>query len=110
MENTEFEKAKSFSFNEIIEYSANAVISKTLIKKQTGTVTLFSFDKGEGLSEHMAPFDALVQIIDGSAEIIINGKSNIDAAGRSIILPANVPHALKAVQRFKMILTMIKSS
>ena len=110
MENTEFEKAKSFSFNDIIDYAANAVISKTIIKKQTGTVTLFSFDKGEGLSEHLAPFDALVQVIDGTAEIIINGKSNMLNAGRSIVMPGNVPHAVKAVERFKMILTMIKSS
>jgi quercetin dioxygenase-like cupin family protein len=110
MENTEFERAKIFSFKDIIEYAANSVISKTIIKKQTGTVTLFSFDKGEALSEHTAPFDAMVQVIEGTAEIIINGKSNIATAGNSIIMPANIPHALKAVERFKMILTMIKSS
>src|SRR5208283_2704399 len=104
----EFERAKVFSFNEIIEYAANSVISKTIIKKETGTVTLFSFDKGEALSEHTAPFDALVQVIDGSAEVIINGKSNEVKAGQSVILPANIAHALKATERFKMILTMIK--
>lgn len=110
MENTEFEKGKVFSFNEIIEYAANSVISKTIIKKQTGTITFFSFDKGEALSEHTAPFDALAQVIDGTAEIIINGKSNKIGAGNSIIMPANIPHALKATEKFKMILTMIKSA
>jgi quercetin dioxygenase-like cupin family protein len=109
MEKIEFEKAKTFSFNDIIEYASNSVVSKTIIKKQTGTVTLFSFDKGEGLSEHKAPFDALVQIIDGKAEIIINGKSFELTTGKSIIMPGNIFHALKAVEKFKMILTMIKS-
>jgi quercetin dioxygenase-like cupin family protein len=110
MENSEFEKAKAFAFNNIIEYAANSVVSKTIIKKPTGTVTLFSFDKGEALSEHTAPFDALVQIIDGSAEVIIDGKSHLVEIANSIILPANVPHALKAVSRFKMLLTMIRSN
>ena len=108
MENTEFERAKVFSFNDLIEYAANSVVSKTIIKKPSGTVTLFSFDKGEELSEHKAPFDAMVQVIDGTAEVIINGKSNEVKAGNSIIMPANIPHALKAAERFKMILTMIK--
>lgn len=109
MDNIEFERGKVFSFNEIIEYADNSVISKTIIKKQTGTVTLFSFDKGEALSEHTAPFDAMVQVIDGAAEIIINGKSNTVSAGNSIIMPANIPHAVRANERFKMVLTMIKS-
>ncbi len=109
MENSEFEKAKVFAFNNIIEYAANSVVSKTIIKKSTGTVTLFSFDKGEALSEHTAPFDALVQVIDGSAEIIIDGNPHQVESGSSIILPANIPHALKANSRFKMLLTMIRS-
>ena len=105
---SEFETAKVFSFNEIIEYAPNSVISKTIIKKPTGTVTLFSFDKGEALSEHTAPFDAMVQVIDGSAEIIINGNPFRVEAGNSIIMPAGIPHAVKANERFKMLLTMIK--
>jgi quercetin dioxygenase-like cupin family protein len=108
--NSEFEKAKTFSFNEIIDYAPNSVISKTIIKRPTGTVTLFSFDKGEALSEHTAPFDAMVQVIDGAAEIIIDGKSFLVTAGNSIIMPAGIPHAVKATDRFKMILTMIKGN
>ncbi len=110
MENKEFEKAKVFVFNDIIEYAANSVVSKTIIKKQSGNVTLFSFDKGEELSEHTAPFDALVQVIDGKAEIIINGNLHEVTSGNSIIMPGNIPHALKAKEKFKMILTMIRSN
>ena len=81
-----------------------------VIKKELGTVTLFAFDKGQGLSEHSAPFDAMVQIIDGEAEITLNGEPNIVSKGEMIIMPANVPHALQAVNEpYKMILTMIKS-
>ncbi len=98
-----------FKFGEIIEYSPGSVVSKTIIKKPSGTVTLFSFDKGEGLSEHKTPFDALVQIIEGEAEIILNGKTNMVKAGSAIILPADIPHALKAIEKFKMLLTMIRS-
>ena len=105
---SEFETAKVFSFNEIIEYAPNSVISKTIIKKPTGTVTLFSFDKGEALSEHTAPFDAMVQVIDGTAEIIINKVPFTLVTGDSIIMPANIPHAVNATEKFKMVLTMIK--
>ena len=84
-------------------------VSKTLIDKQTGTVTLFSFDKGQGLSEHTAPFDALVSVIDGEVEVTISGKSLRVQAGQMVIMPANKPHALKAVERFKMVLTLIKN-
>ncbi len=108
MSATEFETAKIFSFNGIIDYANNAVVSKTIIKKATGTVTLFAFDKGEELSEHTAPFDALVQIVDGTAEIIIGGNVHKLIAGQSIIMPAAIPHAVKAIEKFKMILTMIK--
>ncbi len=106
----EFERAKVFNFNEIIDYADGSVVSKTIVKKETGTVTLFSFDKGQGLSEHTAPFDAMVQVIDGEAEIFVDGKPHVLKAGDSIIMPAKISHALKATERFKMILTMIKSN
>jgi quercetin dioxygenase-like cupin family protein len=93
----------------LVDYQAGAIVSKTLIKKDTGTVTLFAFDEGQGLSEHTTPFDALVQVIEGIADIKLDGKSNITKAGEIIIMPANIPHALKAVEKFKMMLTMIRS-
>jgi quercetin dioxygenase-like cupin family protein len=93
----------------LIDYQTGSVVSKTIIKKSTGTVTLFAFDKGEGLSEHTAPFDALVYLVDGEAEITISGKVNVVKKGKIIIMPANQPHALKAANRFKMLLVMIKS-
>ena len=93
----------------LVDYQTGSVVSKTIIKKQTGTVTLFAFDKGEGLSEHTAPFDALVYLIDGEAEVIISGKANLVKKGEMIIMPANEPHALKAKEKFKMMLAMIKS-
>ena len=95
--------------NELIEYQEGSVISRTLLNKETGTITLFAFDKGQGLSEHTAPFDALVSLLDGEAEINISGKPFSLKQGEMIIMPANEPHALKAVKQFKMILTMIKS-
>jgi len=109
MENTnEFDKAIKFSFNESVNYAEKAVVSKHILRKNTGNISLFAFDKEEGLSEHSAPFDALVNVVDGKADIIIDGKSNILQAGDAIIMPANVPHALKAIEKFKMVLTMIK--
>ncbi len=93
----------------LINYQTGSVVSKTLIKKDTGTVTLFAFDIGQGLSEHTAPFDALVQVIEGTADIKLNGESNIAKAGEMIIMPANVPHALMATEKFKMLLIMIRS-
>ncbi len=109
METNEFEKGKKFSFNKSIQYAEKAVVSKHILKKETGNISLFAFDKGEGLSEHTAPFDAVVFIVDGKADIIIDGTSNILEAGETIIMPANIRHALKAVEKFKMVLTMIKS-
>ena len=94
---------------DLIDYQADAVVSKTLIARPSGTVTLFAFDEGQGLSEHTAPFDALVSIIDGEVEIIISGQPYILQAGEMIIMPAGEPHALNALKQFKMILTMIKS-
>ncbi len=93
---------------DLLDYQEGSVVSRTVIDKGTGTVTLFAFDKGEGLSEHKAPFDALVYIIDGEAEIIISGKANHLKGGQMIIMPANDPHALKALERFKMLLVMIR--
>lgn len=92
----------------LIDYQTGSVVSKTIIKQPTGTVTFFAFDKGEGLSEHTAPFDALVYLADGEAEITIGGKVNIVKKGEMILMPANQPHALKAKSRFKMLLVMIK--
>lgn len=109
METNEFEKAKVFSFNDSVEYASGGILSKTVLKKETGNISLFSFAKGEALSEHTAPFDAMIQVVDGKGEIIIGGKSFIVEAGQTIIMPANIPHAVKAVERFKMVLTMIKS-
>lgn len=109
MEKNEFDKGIKFSYTDSIDYAEKAVISKQVLKKETGNISLFSFDKGEGLSEHKAPFDAVVQIVDGKADIIINGVSNILEAGENIIIPANQPHELKAVERFKMVLIMILS-
>ncbi len=105
---------KTLKIVDLIEYQEGAVVSREIIRKETGTVTIFAFDKGEGfkgegLSEHTAPFDAMVQVVDGKAEIIIDGKSNILDAGEMIIMPANIPHALNAMERYKMVLTMIRS-
>ncbi len=93
----------------LVDYQKRAVVSREIIKKQTGTVTVFSFDKGEGLSEHTAPFDSLVQILDGEAEVTISGQPNRLAAGEMIIMPAGQPHSLRALARFKMALVMIRS-
>jgi len=97
------------SLLDMVSYQDGAVVSRTLIDKKTGTVTLFAFGEGQGLSEHTAPFDALVQVLDGEAEITIAGKPYHLDAGEIIVMPAGVPHALKAARRFKMMLTMIRS-
>jgi len=110
MSSNEFEKSKVFSFNGSIDYADGGIVSKTVLKKQTGNISLFSFAKGEALSEHTAPFDALIQVVDGSGEIIIGGESFILQSGDSIIMPANIAHAVKAVENFKMVLTMIRST
>lgn len=93
----------------LIDYQIGSVVSKTIIKQPTGTVTLFAFDKDEGLSEHTTPFDALVYLVDGEAEITISRKVNIVKKGEMILMQANLPHALKAKSRFKMMLVMIKN-
>lgn len=95
--------------NELIEYSDDSVVSKTILDKQPGTITLFAFDKGQGLSEHQAPYDAVVQIIDGNGQIIIDGTDHTVGRGELIVMPANIPHAVKAAEKFKMLLTMIRA-
>ncbi len=94
---------------DLVDYQAGSIVSRTIIDKPTGTLTLFSFDKGQGLSEHTAPFDAMVYVFDGEAEVIIAGKPLLVKKGEMVIMPANQPHALRAVSRFKMMLVMIKS-
>lgn len=100
---------KVLEFDKLIDYQENAVVSKTIIGKQSGNVTLFAFDKGQGLSEHTAPFDALVYIVDGQAEVMISGEKLTVNSGQLVIMPANKPHALTALERFKMALIMIKT-
>ncbi len=94
---------------DLVEYQEGSVVSRTIIDQQTGTLTLFAFAAGQGLSEHTAPFDALVHLLDGEAEITISGKSHLLREGETIIMPANKPHALKAIKGFKMLLVMIRS-
>jgi quercetin dioxygenase-like cupin family protein len=102
------DQAKAVELKGFIDYSADSVVSKTLVNKKTGTLTLFAFDKGQGLSEHTAPFDAVVYILDGQAELMIGGKPVVAAPGEMVIMPANVPHSVNAVERFKMLLVMIR--
>ena len=94
---------------DLVDYQTGSVVSRTIIEKEAGTVTLFAFDEGEGLSEHTAPFDALVYLVDGEAEVIIAGHHLMLKEKEMVIMPANKPHALRAVKRFKMVLTMIRS-
>jgi len=94
---------------DFVEYAEGSVVSREVIKKDTGNVTLFAFDAGQGLSEHTAPFDAMVHVLDGEAEIFVGGERNLVGSGEAIIMPANVPHSLNAVSRFKMALIMIKA-
>lgn len=105
----EIEKSIGLIIVEIIEYVPNAVLSKTIIKKSTGNISIMSFDTGEALTEKISPFDTFVQVIDGRAEIIIDGKSNFIETGQGIVLPAHIPNTICANERFKMILTVIKS-
>lgn len=109
MKNTDQEKSKSFIIVEIIEYVPNSVVIKTIIKKTTGNISAVSFDSGETLTDRMSPFDNFIQIIDGSAEIIINRSSNKLKTGQSIIIPAHAYNTITAKERFKMITTIIKS-
>jgi quercetin dioxygenase-like cupin family protein len=97
------------SMTDLIQYQDGSVVSRTILKRESGSVTLFAFDQSQGLSEHTAPYDALVHLLDGEAEITIDGKAHRVKQGEMIIMPANHPHALKAVTRFKMVLTMLRS-
>jgi quercetin dioxygenase-like cupin family protein len=103
-----FAKGVVLDLQNMVEYSEGGVISKQVLKNAAGNITLFSFDQGQGLTEHKASFDAVVEILDGEAEIRIDGKPIVVKAGQSIIMPANITHALTATKRFKMLLTMIR--
>ena len=109
MESIEIEKSRAHIVVEIIEYVPNSVVIKTILKKSTGNISVMSFDTGEGLTEKTTPYDTFAQIIEGNAEIVIKGKSNILATGQSIVIPANASNFIKPNGRFKMILTVIKS-
>ena len=100
---------KALTLSELVAYQDGSVVSKTLIDKKIGTVTMFSFGAGQGLSEHTVPYDAFVQVVDGEAEVVINGETHTVTAGQMIIMPANIPHELKAVKPFKMLLVMIRA-
>lgn len=102
------EKAMVFNPSKEVEYTGNGIVSKRILEQTNGNISLFSFDQGQKLSEHTAPFDAVIQVIDGSAEIMIDRKPFIVNAGEFIIMPANIPHAVNALEKFKMILVMIK--
>jgi quercetin dioxygenase-like cupin family protein len=103
------DKAQVINLKQWVDYQEGTVVSRTIIDKKTGTVTLFAFAEGQGLSEHTAPFDALVYVLDGEAQITISGKPFALKAGEMMIMPAHEPHALKAVRNFKMLLAMIRS-
>jgi len=100
---------KSQKLVSLVEYAADSIVSKTILDKSAGTITLFAFDRGQKLSEHTAPYDAVVQVIDGSALLTIGGKDVTVSAGEIIIMPANVPHAVAAEEKFKILLTMIRA-
>ena len=109
MDDIAIEKSKAFITVEIIEYLAHSVVTKTILKKSSGNISVMSVDTGEGLTEKTSPFDTFVQIIDGQADIIISGKSNLLTTGQSIVIPAHAANYVKPNGRFKMILTIIKS-
>lgn len=99
---------QALNLDELVSYSEGSVVSRTLIKGNAGTITLFAFAEGQGLSEHTAPFDAFVQIVDGKAELTIGGEVLVAEAGQTVVMPAGVPHSLNAPEPFKMLLTMIR--
>ncbi len=99
---------KGQNLNELVQYAADSIVSKTVLDKPVGTITLFAFDKGQRLSEHTAPYDAVVQIIDGAGKITIGGKELKLTAGQIVIMPANIPHSVAADEKFKMLLIMIR--
>ncbi len=103
-----FEKSKKYNLKESVTYADGSVVSKIVQKDEAGNITLFAFDKGQHLSEHTTPFDAMVQVVEGKANIIIDGKDHLLEEGEIIIMPANIPHAVEAETAFKMLLTMLK--
>jgi quercetin dioxygenase-like cupin family protein len=102
--------AEAVSLGSLVAYQADSIVSRTLVKKKSGTLTLFAFDAGQALSEHTAPFDAMAQVLDGAGEFVIGGTEVVARAGETVLMPAGVPHAVNAPQRFKMLLTMIRES
>nr|WP_314698061.1 cupin domain-containing protein [uncultured Prevotella sp.] len=102
------EKGIVFNSNKMIDYAEAGVVSKELVHNHAGSVTLFSFDAGQGLSEHTAPFDAFIQVVEGKMELIVDNKKNIITAGESFIIPSGAPHSVNASEKFKMIITMIR--
>jgi len=102
--------AEAFELADLVEYADGAVVSRTLAENDAGTLTLFAFDAGQGLSEHSTPFDAVVQVLDGRAELVIDGRAIPASTGSVVVMPADVPHAVRAPRRFKMLLTMLRSS
>lgn len=108
METNLFQHSQVMDFSKMVEYSPEGIVSKRVIHKAAGNISLFAFDKGQQLSEHSAPFDAMIQVIEGTAEVLIDRKPYILKAGQSIIMPANIPHAVNAIEKFKMLLSMIK--
>ncbi len=101
--------AQALSLTSLVNYQDGAVVSRTLLKRPTGTLTLFAFDEGQGLSEHTSPFDAVAHILEGESEITISGKPVTTKSGEAVLLPANQPHGLRATTKFKMLLSMIRS-
>jgi len=102
------EKGKKFEFCKVVDYQPEGIVSARVLENKVGGITVFAFDKGQRLSEHSAPFDAVITVLEGQGEIVIGGKSNQLQTGDSIIMPANIPHAVNAIERFKMMLIMIK--
>ncbi|MGQ1888992.1 cupin domain-containing protein [Thermophagus sp. OGC60D27] len=109
MSETNFNTSEVHTLKDMVEYVSGSTVSKIISRSDKGNLTLFAFDKGQNLSEHSAPFDAIVQVIDGSGTIIIDKKEHVVNEGQMIIMPANVPHAVEAKNKFKMLLTMIKA-
>ncbi len=109
MSKGELPAAEVFRLADLVNYQEGSVVSRTIVKRATGTVTVFAFDEGQGLSEHTAAFDAVAHVLEGEAEITVSGKALRAMAGEAVLLPANQPHSLRALSRFKMLLTMIRS-
>jgi len=105
---SELPTAEPVELANLVAYQDGGVVSRTLVKKKGGTLTVFAFDQGQALSEHTAPFDAIVQVLDGEAELVIGGKSVSARLGQTVLMPANVPHAVHATSKFKMLLTMVR--